>query len=157
MFPEGDHHLNRRVRPLNKGFTRIIFGALKKYKDLEIYIVPVGLNYDTHISYPQSVSIYYGKAFLANNYYNEDDLHRLTKQLVTKTSDELKLLTTHIGDLETYDSKILKLEALNADFLNPIDTNKLLQKLEGKSKSNKINKADNFWFKLVYIIALASI
>ena len=30
IFPEGSHSLRRKVRPLSKGFTRIIFGSFEK-------------------------------------------------------------------------------------------------------------------------------
>ena len=45
IFPEANHHLDRRVRPLSKGYTRILFQALELCKDLEILILPVGVNY----------------------------------------------------------------------------------------------------------------
>lgn len=150
IFPEGDHHLNRRVRPLSKGFTRIVFGALDAYKDLNIFIVPVGINYDSHVGYPQSISLYYGKAFLANSYYNSDDLHLSAKQLIVKTSDELKKLTVHIDDLATYNAKISQLESLNADFLNPIETNELLKNTEIEMPLKNRKKPIKFWYKITF-------
>lgn len=150
IFPEGDHHLNRRVRTLSKGFTRIVFGALETYKDLNIYIVPVGINYDSHIDYPQSISLYYGKPFLANSYYHSDDLHLSARQLIAKTSEELKKYTVHIDDLATYNAKIAQLESLNADFLNPIETNELL-KITGHELSLKNRKKPiKFWYKITF-------
>lgn len=148
VFPEGDHHLNRRVRNLSKGFTRIIFGALNKFKNLKIYIVPVGINYDEHINYPHSISLYYGKAFLVNPFYDEKDIHSSTRKLVTKTRDALKKLTTHIEDVKTYDTKIIQLKSLNPDFLNPITTNKLLEDLS--VKPNSIKKRNTIWFQIVF-------
>ena len=150
IFPEGNHHLNRRVRNLSKGFTRIIFGALNKYKNLNIYIVPVGINYDEHISYPHSISLYYGEAFLANPFYNEDDIHKSTRKLVTKTREELKKLTTHIEDLESYDTKMAQLEKLNPNFLNPIATNKLIEDLT--QKPNFVKKKLTIWFQIVFAL-----
>jgi len=150
VFPEGDHHLNRRVRNLSKGFTRIIFGALNKYENLNIYIVPVGINYDEHISHPHSISLYYGKAFLANPFYDEKDIHASTKQLVRKTRDELKKLTTHIEDLENYDAKMAQLEILNPNFLDPITTNKLLEDLNPKPNPEK--EKSTIWFRIVFTL-----
>lgn len=152
IFPEGDHHLNRRVRPLSKGFTRIVFGALDAFKDLNIYIVPVGINYDSHIGYPQCISLYYGKPFLANSFYNSDDLHYSTKQLIAKTSDELKKLTIHIDDLTTYKTKIAQLEALHADFLNPIETNELLKNQGNDLPKMDCKKPNNFLYKIAFVL-----
>jgi len=150
IFPEGNHHLNRRVRNLSKGFTRIIFGSLNKYKNLNIYIVPVGINYDQHINYPHSISLYYGEAFLANPFYDENDIHESTRQLVAKTRDELKKLTTHIEDLEFYDTKIAQLESLHPNFLDPFATNKLLEDLNPKPNPEK--SRNTIWFQIVFAL-----
>ena len=63
IFPEGNHGLPRRVRPLSKGFTRIAYGFLDKYPDRALYIVPIGLNYTNILRPFRDVSLYYGKAF----------------------------------------------------------------------------------------------
>ena len=52
IFPEGEHHLERRINPLKKGFVRIILSTLQKYPELKIQIVPVGVNYNHHIKFP---------------------------------------------------------------------------------------------------------
>ena len=43
IFPEGSHNYKRTIRPLSKGFTRIIFGALEKHPELNITVIPVGI------------------------------------------------------------------------------------------------------------------
>ena len=45
LFPEANHSLLRRVRPLSKGFTRILDNALRKNSRLDIQLVPIGQNY----------------------------------------------------------------------------------------------------------------
>jgi len=157
IFPEGNHNLNRRVRPLSKGFTKIIFGALAEYKLLNIYIVPVGLNYDEHLSYPQSVSIYYGKSFLANSYFDSTNIPQSAIKLTQKVSRDLKMLTTHIADLEDYQTKIEQLKTLETDFLNPIKTNKLLQKLTQKQLNKSKVKTPSLLFRFVYGLILLSV
>jgi len=154
IFPEGNHNLNRRIRPLSKGFTKIIFGTLARYKSLNIYVVPVGLNYDEHLNYPQSVSIYYGKAFLANPYFDADNFPLSARKLTQKVSKELKLLTTHIDDLEVYDEKINHLKNLEVNFLNPIITNKLLQKIAQKQSNKPQDKTPRFVFRFIYGLVL---
>lgn len=154
IFPEGDHHLNRRVRTLSKGFTRIVFGALENYKDLQIYIVPVGINYDSHVAYPQSISLYYGKAFLANHFYDADEVHRSTRQLIAKTSDELKKLTVHVEDLTTYEATISKLKMYHPDFLNPLETNNLLKNINKKSPLKPMKKSTNLGYQIIFILVI---
>ncbi len=157
IFPEGNHNLNRRIRPLSKGFTKIIFGALTKYNSLNIYVVPVGLNYDKHLSYPESVSIYYGKAFLANPFFDEENIPQSAKKLTQKVSDNLKILTTHIEDLELYEEKVAHLKSLEANFLNPIKTNRLLQRLTQKQLKKPKDKTPRFIFRFVYGLVLLNV
>lgn len=99
IFPEGSHSLLRKVRPLTKGFARIIFGALQKHPNLEIQVVPIGLNYDAPTIYPSSVSVYYGKPILANDFFNSEDVLNSIQNLKDKVQSEMSKLVTHIeGD-----------------------------------------------------------
>ena len=62
IFPEGNHGFDRRLRPLSKGFTRIAFGAMTEHPDLELQIVPLGINYEKHQAFRSKVRIRYGPA-----------------------------------------------------------------------------------------------
>jgi len=58
IFPEGNHGLYRRLRPLSKGFTRIAFGYMDKYAKENLLIVPVGINYSDMQEKGSAVSLY---------------------------------------------------------------------------------------------------
>lgn len=116
IFAEGTHDIKRRVRPLSKGFTRIAFGVFEKYPDLQLNIVPVGLNYTDASLFGESVSIYYGKPILANTYYDKDDINASSIKLKELVSDQLKTLTSHI-DHEHYEQIVATFK--NKEFLNP--------------------------------------
>ncbi len=60
IFPEAGHLGERRLRTLSKGFTRIVFGAMENHEELDIKIVPVGLNYSNYHQ-SQSRSIDYNR------------------------------------------------------------------------------------------------
>jgi len=45
IFVEGEHHLDRRIRPLQKGLARIAFGTYERYLLDDLQIIPVGCNY----------------------------------------------------------------------------------------------------------------
>ena len=154
IFPEGNHSINRRVRPLSKGFTKILYGALAENPQLKIYIVPVGLNYSEHTQYPQSVAVYYGKAFLTNPFFDKDNKPQSALKLTQKVYEELQLLTTHIDDLTLHNTKVAQLKALETDFLNPIKTNKLLQKISEKQIENPKTKTPYLFFRIVYVLVL---
>ncbi|MBN4047076.1 1-acyl-sn-glycerol-3-phosphate acyltransferase [bacterium AH-315-P13] len=124
IFPEGSHNLNRTVRPLSKGFTRIVFDTLEKYPKTDLQLIPVGLNYINAKNFADSTSIYFGKPIEAKSFVlgnrNEDVLN-LKKNIQL----EISKLTTHIPT-ENYEETIEKLDALNINYLNPKAVNKCI-------------------------------
>lgn len=126
MFPEGNHGLLRRLRPLSKGFTRIAFGYLDKYPKKDLFIVPVGLNYSNMQEKAGSVSVYYGKAILVNNFYNPTDEKKAIDLLKEKASNSLKELSTDIDDVENHAKIERVLIYKGIDFLDPFKANKLI-------------------------------
>lgn len=148
MFPEGNHSLQRKVRPLSKGFTRIVFGALEKYPTLNLKIVPIGLNYSDHKKIGSSVSIYYGEPIDAQEYLNFDDRQRVQK-LKEKVSAELKKLTTHIPE-ENYELQLSRLKAEKIDFLDPVEANKLIAETGSTASKPKLSPL-KFLAKLIQV------
>lgn len=136
MFPEANHNLQRRVRPLSKGFTRILFNTLEKTPDTDIQIVPVGLNYKDAIHFPDKVAVFFGKPIAVKDWYNSDDEKLSIDQVKKVVSDQLKTLTTHIDNETTYQMTIDKLNDAGFDFLNPKEVNQLL-KNELEIRKNK--------------------
>jgi len=152
IFAEGEHHLFRRVIPLKKGFARIILGTLQKYPDLEIQIVPVGINYDKHLEYPCSTSIYYGTPIKVNEFFNLETPDYSFKDIIKKVKSSLKELTLHIEDTKDYDEILLKLDAANVDYLNPKKANKLVENLN-KLPISTANKTFNWFFLPFHFLA----
>lgn len=118
IFPEGNHNLQRRVRPLSKGFTRIVMEMLNRYPERELYIVPVGVNYDKPTQFPSKVSVNYGRPLLANEYLNLSPRDAV-KLLRTDVHSALTKLTTHIPLTLEYDEVESLLLDGQVDFLNP--------------------------------------
>ena len=143
IFAEGFHHLDRRIYPLKKGFARIIQGTLEKYPDLEITIVPVGINYDTHLQYPASVSVIYGKPIRANDYIDMDNVDIRYLELKTVVSDALKKLTLHIEEIENYTEVVNQLEDLGIDYLDP---EKAYYTYNNRNKLKAVPKKQQPWF-----------
>ncbi len=122
IFPEGNHGGQRRLRSLSKGFARIAFESLRQQPELKISIVPVGLNYSRHPDFRSKVRVIFGKAFLANDYYDIHDTagaNRLRNDL----AERLKSLITHVEDASRYDEIIRELENTKPDYLLPQDVN----------------------------------
>lgn len=155
IFPEGSHNLKRKVRPLSKGFTRILFGAYEKHPDLEIKVIPVGLNYNSILEYPASVSIHYGKPVSVREYWNKEDLTTSINTIKEVVRSQMKLLTTHIDDPANYEKIHEHLIQSNADFLDPIATNKQIETIELKNGSFTQKKSKRS--PLYYLVVLNSI
>ncbi|PWH82895.1 glycerol acyltransferase [Algibacter marinivivus] len=117
IFPEGNHNLMRRVRPLSKGFTRIVLNTFEKYPNIDLQLLPVGLNYQDAVKFPDSTAIYFGKTIEAKNYISGDKNNDVVS-LKSKIQSEISQLTTNIPK-DDYEVILGKLKLMETDFLNP--------------------------------------
>lgn len=117
IFPEGNHNLNRTVRTLSKGFTRIVFDTLEKYPDIDLQLIPVGLNFINAEKFADSAAMYFGNPIKAKDYIFEDRNKSIVK-LKEDIHKNIRQLTTNISN-STYDETLQKLVDLNVNFLNP--------------------------------------
>lgn len=62
IFPEASTEEVRYLRPIKKGAARMAMEMMQQYPDLEIPIVPIGLNYSDPNKFRSVVSIQIGKA-----------------------------------------------------------------------------------------------
>lgn len=127
MFPEANHNLKRKVRPLSKGFTRILFNTLNKAPDTLIQIMPVGINYKDAIGFPDKIALYFDTPIAVNAMYDPEDEKGSVDAIKEVVSSRLKNLTTHIADEENYMETVKELEAIGVDYLNPKEVNATLK------------------------------
>ena len=153
IFPEGSHSKKRTIRPISKGFTRIVYRTLDKYPDLKIYVIPVGITYQNSSKYPSEVTVAFGKPIIANDFYNTNDLNSSVKSLKNQVHIQLKKLTVHIEDDENYSTILTKLNNAKTDF-TAIDTVNLNIKKE--NYSIKPNPSKTRKSPLFYLIILNS-
>lgn len=153
IFAEGEHHLQRSILPLKKGFARIILGTLQKYPDLPIYIVPIGINYDSHLNFPSSTSIYYGKPIFANQFIDIKKPDLKFTEITDQVSIALKNLTLHVDDSANYDEIIVKLETMGVDYLNPFEANKLVENIDAIPSTEMVKKENFNWFSPLHLLA----
>lgn len=125
IFPEGSHNIKRTVRPLSKGFTRIIFETFEQFSKTKLQLVPVGLNFIQAERFGDSVSIYFGKPIQTSPKVIINKA-KSTVDLRFKVHNSLCELTTHI-ESENYDADLKKLENLQVDFLKPEAVNDCLK------------------------------
>ena len=134
VFPEGNHDMRRRLRPLSKGFTRIAFGMLDQYPDQKLQIIPIGLNYEDHTQARTAVSMHFGESILVNGFYNAGNFQGSSQALKTSVSERMKRLTGHI-ELETYDETLAELTEHNYDFTDPDAVNEAIFKNKYEQQS----------------------
>ncbi|WP_422081248.1 lysophospholipid acyltransferase family protein [Ulvibacterium sp.] len=144
MFPEANHSLKRRVRPLSKGFTRILFATLQKNPDLDIRLVPIGLNYQHAEAFPDSAAIFFGKDISVQRFYEASDLISSTHIIKERVSGALKKLTTHIEDEASYDTIVRRLDADRTDYLDPMRVNSKLKDLKPLETHEKWESENGF-------------
>lgn len=137
MFPEANHNLQRCVRPLSKGFTRILFHTLEKIPGATIYLVPVGINYLNAPGFPDSVAYYFGRGMKASQYYDPEDLRNSSLALKASVSDRLKKLTTHVPERISYEETISRLDSLGVNYLHPKEVNAVLAGEQPAASSQK--------------------
>ncbi|SNR31954.1 1-acyl-sn-glycerol-3-phosphate acyltransferase [Maribacter sedimenticola] len=137
IFPEANHNLRRRVRPLSKGFTRIIIRSLELYPNLDIQLVPVGLNYKNATHFPDRVSVHYGKPISAKLFFDPNDYTQTSKAIKEQVTTALQKLTTHIEDDDNYESLVDRLEYEGIDFTDPIATNNWVKTYSSSGISNR--------------------
>lgn len=139
IFPEGSHDKRRTVRPLSKGFSRIVFGALERNPDLQIHIIPVGLTYQNPSAYPSNICLQYGAPILANDYYKVDSLNSEIKRLKDAISSQLKTLSVHIPADENYEETLTKLKTANVDFTMVEEVNTMIETGDVFKRERKFN------------------
>lgn len=150
IFPEGNHNIKKRVRVLSKGFTRIVFGALEKKPELEVVVVPIGINYTNAKKYASSVSIWFGKPISVNDYYDTKDKNGASTDLKNTVTEAMKELVTHIENHEEHDEIIKSFK--EEEFLYPeIVNQKLKREKDLKPLEQEADNSFNFLTPIVKI------
>ena len=127
IFPEGSHDRRRTIRPLSKGFSRIVFGAIEQNPDVQIQIVPVGLTYQNSSMFPTEVVLTYGKPILANPFYDPENQNVKTRDLKELIANQMKELCVHIPADDQYEATLHKLNEKNVDFTKIAAVNEMIQ------------------------------
>lgn len=154
IFPQGGHSRDRNIKPLSKGFTRIVFGALEQNPDLEIAVIPVGITYQNSSSYPCKVAVNFGKVIDSRAIFNANEKPKAINILKAAVSSQLQKLTVHIPDDENYQPVLSKLNKANVDFTEVAQVNKMIAE---NSFPKPVKKPPNLLKILFYIVLLNGI
>ncbi len=98
VYAEGNTTQEKRLRPIQKGLARIAFGALDRYPDMDLCIVPLGVNYSHPNDFRSEVMIEVGMPITLKDYYQQykSDSIRAISELTQKVEAEMKPLVIHV-------------------------------------------------------------
>ena len=106
IFPEGSHSLLYKVRPLKKGVARIAFMTEEASNfDLNLQIVPIGVQYESHFLPKGRTLISFGKPIKVADYrdkFNKDQ-NDAYESILDELSRKLKTLVLNIDVIDDYD------------------------------------------------------
>ena len=154
IFPEGSHDKKRSIRPLSKGFTRIVSGALEKHPDLDIQVVPVGITYQHPSDFPTKVCINYGIPIATKEIFEANANAKSINILKSKVTEQLQKLSVHIIDDENYEETLQKLNDAQVDFTKVDVVNSIIK---SRNFPDKEKPKTNYLKPLYYLIILNSI
>ena len=149
IFPEGNHNIQRRLRILSKGFTRIIMGTLENNPDLEIVVLPIGINYTNAKKFASSVHLVFGEPVLVNDHHKNSALNGASSELKNEVSQALKKLITHIDNVEHHDKIAAAFK--EDEFLHPSKVNERLQAID-HTHDEIVNDDNQFHFLKPFVL-----
>lgn len=107
ILPEGDHSGYRRLRQLKKGICRVAFQSEEATDfQLNIKIIPVGLEYSNYSRYRQVLTVVYGKPIEVSEYHEsyKTNPEKALNELRSRLSDNMKDNMVHIEPEEDYEA-----------------------------------------------------
>jgi 1-acyl-sn-glycerol-3-phosphate acyltransferase len=152
ILPEGDHAGYRRLRQLKKGICRVAFHADEASGfQMEIKIIPVGLEFTNYQRYRQVLTVVYGRPLEVSEYH---ELYRKTPEIAlnelrTRLSREIKMLMVHIDSEEDYEAIDELRSLLNGQYSDDVKFPKLFRDRILIDKLNRLKGVDS---KLFYKI-----
>ncbi len=145
IFSEGNTESIKKLRPLQKGISRIAFHTLEKDVDLDLEILPVGINFTYPAKFDETVMLKIGKPLKVRDYVNEYNLDNKTghENLLDDLFIAMKKNIIHLEDqkrIKVFEKLVLLLRSKNNYSYLPVfrnetglleDEKKLAEKLNG--------------------------
>lgn len=100
ILPEGKTIQEKRLRPIRKGLARIAFGTYEKYGDIDLHIVPIGVNF-TQADEFRSVAMFdVGEPIKLRDYYDQyqENPQKAIRNLTTEVKEGLESHIVNIPD-----------------------------------------------------------
>jgi 1-acyl-sn-glycerol-3-phosphate acyltransferase len=100
IFVEGEHHLDKRILPIQKGIARIAFATYAQHQLEDLQVVPVGCNYNHGQQTRDEAKIIVGTPLFIKDYWPtyEQNPNIAVNQLCRDILKALKAICYHIED-----------------------------------------------------------
>jgi len=140
IFPEGNHGKHQQLRHLKKGVFRIAAGAEAKYdNELDVHIVPVGINYEKFENMGGDLLIQFGEPIAIKEYLTENK-EQQEANYVELVKDLRKRLSAQMIDIQKMDHYDL----IHDTMLAYDDELAKLSKVKGDNLVSKFQRQKNF-------------
>jgi 1-acyl-sn-glycerol-3-phosphate acyltransferase len=157
IFSEGNTESIKKLRPLQKGISRIAFHTLEKDVDLDLEILPVGINFTYPAKFDETVMLKIGKPLKVSDYINEYNRENKTghENLLDDLFIAMKKNIIHLEDqkrIKVFEKLVLLLRSKNNFSYLPVfrndtglleDEKKLAEKLDALSENKLQLLRDN--------------
>lgn len=99
VFAEGTTRLEKKLRPIQKGLARMVFGAMEVENIQDIPIVPIGVNFVEAGRWRSEVMIEVGPAISARSFLEADDAEnkRGVRKLTQTVEEAMQPLVLHVN------------------------------------------------------------
>ncbi len=157
ILPEGDHAGFRRLRQLKKGICRIAFQADEAMDfNLNIKIIPVGLEYSNYSRIRQVLSVVYGKPIEVSEYaalYRTNPDMALN-ELKNRLAREMKNVMVHIESKDDYEAIDELRRIVNERFSDDIKKPRIFRDRELIDKLNNVHDTNNDLYLKICFLSL---
>jgi len=101
ILAEGSTVYEKRLRPIQKGTARIVFGALEKFPDMDLQVLPVGVNFNFSNRFRSDVMIDIQQPISARDYLAQyrDNPAQAINQLTGDIESRLKQGVVHLDSM----------------------------------------------------------
>ncbi len=117
IYVEGEHHLEKRVRPAHKGIARIAFAAFEQHNLEDLLVIPAGCNYVYGDRPRDEVMVTIGEPILVRDYWGEyqSDPGAAIQRLCNDIERALKTVCFHVENPidDTLAEQLLELHRSN--------------------------------------------
>jgi 1-acyl-sn-glycerol-3-phosphate acyltransferase len=157
ILPEGDHAGFRRLRQLKKGICRVAFQSDEATGfNLNIKIIPVGLEFSNYSRFRQVLTVGYGKPLEVSQFFElyKVSPERALNELRSKLSEEMKGIMVHIESEEDYEAIDELRSLINGRFSDDIRFPKLSRDRILVNKMNLLRESDPALYSRICTLSL---